>query len=198
MTLIGVNKAELVTYASSAETTFGTLTTTLDALVSDCVSVNYWGENAFQFKTKASGAAVTMGTEIGAALKKFIGQVNSQTSAISKSLGGVDMSIDIAVKAVQQPQIPTSNAGESGADTAQLDALQETVNGHCSTIVGLVEAHQTALKATPNWVGNSKEAALRACSTFTSTVNTSVDTNLKKITGFITEQKTSVTTADAV
>jgi hypothetical protein len=196
MTVIGVSRGQIITYASEAEEQFGRLRTALDSLVNDSVNVNYWGENAQGFKTNVGQAAVTMSEEIGKALRTFLGQVNAQTSAIARSLGGGDMSVDIAVPTVSLPAIPTADGDTQGVDTSALDGLQDAVNTHRDTINTAISEHQAALGRTTEWVGDSKVAAQTACQTFTTNVTSSVQTGIAKITGFITEQNAAAAAAD--
>lgn len=196
MTVIGVSRGQIITYASEAEEQFGLLRTALDSLIQDSVNVNYWGENAQGFKTNVGQAAVTMSEEIGKALRTFLGQVNAQTSAIARSLGGGDMSVDIAVPTVSLPAIPTADGDTQGVDTSALDGLQDSVNAHRDSINNAISEHQSALGRTTEWVGDSKVAAQQACQTFTNNVTTSVQTGIAKITSFITEQNTAAAAAD--
>jgi hypothetical protein len=198
MAVIGVNRQELVNYASTTEENCRTIIEELDAMITDCANVPYWGGNAEKFKTDATTAAVTMGEEITRGTKTFIGAVNGQTSAISKSLGGVDMSIDVAVRKPTMPSIPKSNADESGADTSALSTLQDQINTHSTNINTAATAIDTSLRTqTPNWVGNSKETAVGASGKFLTTVLSSVEKAKTTITGFINDQTTAVTAADA-
>jgi hypothetical protein len=198
MTLIGVNKGQITTYASAAETQFGAINNSLKNLMADCVNVEYWGENAGTFKKQVGVAAQTMAQEIGASMKRFITAVNSATSAIARSLGGVDMSIDLTVPSFETLPAPTSSPDDSGANTEALTTLRSTVDSHRDAIVSAVDEHQAALNRTPNWTGNAKDVAVAACQAFTSSVNTSVATGIKTINTYIEEQTTATTTADAV
>ena len=139
-----------------------------------------------------------MATQIGTAMKTFMGAVNSATSAISRSLGGVDMSIDLKVPTFPEKPVPAAVSGEQGADTEQLGGLQDTINAHCKAILGQVTENQTALGRTTQWVGNAKDVATSACATFTTTVNDAVTAGLAKMTQYVSEQQQAVTTADSV
>lgn len=193
---IGVYAPELVTYASAAEECFGKVSSTLDTLVSDCVGVNYTGENATAFKRNVGNAARDMGLQINSAMTKFTAAIGGATSAIAKSLGGLDVTVDFVPKQITEVAVADAVVGAQKADTDALTTLQDTINGHCKTILSLVGEHQAALGRTPSWTGAAKETATAACTNLTTNVSDAVTAGLTKMTTFIAEQNTAVIGAD--
>lgn len=196
MPQIGVNAPELVTYASAAEECFGSVGSTLGTLVNDCIAVDYSGENAAAFKRNVANAARDMGGQINTAMVKFTGDIAGATTAIAKSLGGLDVTVDFVPKPLPEVTVADATAGEQRADTDALSTLQETIQGHCKTILGHVSEHQSALGRTPSWVGAAKDTATSCCATLTTSVNDAVTAGLAKMTTFIAEQNTAVIGAD--
>jgi hypothetical protein len=199
--IISTNAANIQAYASRAEEELGNISAALTDLVTECTSVAYWGQNGRDFKAKTGASAVRMSSAINTSMKAFIGQVNDANDAIAKTLGS-SVTIDgVATPTLELPKVsetgPNGETGE-GIYPAAMETLQSTVNDLCRRINTAATAHENALTSqTPEWQGDKKGDAVRACRTFTDSVTSAVSTGLGEITNAIAAQKAATEGADA-
>lgn len=199
--VISTDATQVRTYAATAETELGSISTSLTDLVNACVSVPYWGNNGKDFKTKTGTAATDMSESIWKAIDRFTQAVNDANKAIAQSLGG-DVTIDGVPKpTVTVPAISmTGPAGETGEGLypSAMTDLQTTVNAKRDQITQAAENHRSALTSqTPGWQGNQKETAVGACAALTQSISTAVTQGFSEINQAIEAQNASTASADA-
>src|SRR5690606_12313846 len=85
---VRVNPPSVRAYGQSAQEMFGSIRTSLEALVADAVSVDYYGPNAVSFKTKCGELASELANALTLDMTKIADAVRSTTSNIAASLGG--------------------------------------------------------------------------------------------------------------
>jgi hypothetical protein len=152
--------------------------------------------NAASFKKDVASAAHQMGTEINKAMTTFFGAVASATTAVAQSLGGSPLILNPKMTPVPEVSVAEGNSDEQQVDRNALASLQGLIKGHCKKITTLTADHASALMST-DWEGDAKTTATTACKTMTDTINTSVDTCIRKMDEYIGEQSDATGRADA-
>lgn len=165
MTVIRVNPGSILAYADSANAIFDSVRSSLDALVAEAVGVNYKGENAVEFKTECGRMAVDFANALNADIQAIASAVSASTSAISASLGGQPVTLDVNVQPFEMPAVPASD-GSVELDTSGLSALSDSAASHFESIGENVADHLASLQAT-DWEGGAKDNAVSAISTYT-------------------------------
>lgn len=193
MTVIRVNPSSVVAYGSDAQEKFNSIRTELEKLVTACAEVHYYGPNAVQFKTTCGQMAADLAKQLVEKMGQIATAVQTATSNIAASLGGVKITISVNGSAVAVPAVPSVDYVD--IDTSALQGLVPTVTGMCTTINGLFDQHLAKLGGT-DWEGNAKEQAVAAARGFTSAAKTAVGDAQQKITTYINSQIESVTGAD--
>jgi hypothetical protein len=195
-TFIRLNAVSVRNYETTAETQFSSISSTLGTLMTDCNTVDYTGMNAASFKRNVATTAHQMGTEINKAMTTFFGAVASATTAVAQSLGGSPLILNPKMTAVPEVSVAEGNADEQQVDRNALASLQGLIAGHCKKILTLTADHASALQNT-DWEGDAKTTAATACKAMTDTINTSVDTCLRKMDEYISAQSEATGRADA-
>lgn len=193
MTLIRVNPASVQSYGTTAQSTFDTMRSNLETLVSDVVGVRYFGPNSVQFKTQAGQLAAGFANSLSADMGAMANSVRASTSNIAGSLGGAAISIQVEGTAITPPAPAVVDYVD--VDTAALESLIPTVNTRFTALQEGLTNHLSALQGT-DWEGNAKEAAVQAVSSFTTSARTKCNEAQESITSFIRTQIDSAVAAD--
>jgi hypothetical protein len=191
MTVIRVNPDDVRAYGTAAQGQFDTARAELEALVRDAVGVRYQGPNAVQFKTECGRMAAT---SLSADLAGIADAIRTSTSNIAGSLGGAPVSISVNGAPIAPPDVPGGD-GSVDVDTAGLEGLKPTVQGHIATVVAQLDAHMNRLQGT-DWVGTAKETAVQTVSGFTNSAKTKAANAEQSVLAFIDNQINSVLAAD--
>lgn len=193
MTLIRVNPESVRAYGVHAQSEFESMSTSLDRLVADVVSVRYFGPNAVSFKTECGRLAADFGNKLHADMAAMADAVRTSTSNIAASLGGQPISIQMSNKPVVAPTPETVDYVD--VDTAALDAVVPVVGGHFASIRESLTGNFRRLQQT-DWEGNAKLAAVDAVGGFTASARQSCDSAEQSLTTYIRNQIEAVVAAD--
>jgi len=193
MTVVRVNPASVRQYGTSAETTFGEIRTELVNLVNAATQVRYFGPNAVQFKTNAGQLAADFANKLNQDIAAISGAVRASTSAIAGSLGGEPIVIEVNVSPITPPGVESVDYVD--VDTAALEGLTGTVNGHFGRVTGLFDQHLQRLLGT-DWEGNAKQQASQAVQGFTTRAKTTAEQAQQSLNKYINGQLQAVTAAD--
>jgi hypothetical protein len=194
VTQIRVNPASVQAYGRTAQSKFEEVRSELDRLVQACATVHYYGPNAVSFKTQCGQMAADFALQLVQRMGALADSIKTSTSNIAASLGGSPVVIQVNGSAVQVPSVPSVDYVD--VDTAALDGLIATVNGHFASIKALFVDHQRALDAT-DWLGNAKEQTQTNVADFTSKANAAAEASQKSLVDRITAQRDASIQADA-
>lgn len=194
MSVIRVDPASIRQYAAAAQSQFDAIHAELQGLVNDAVNVHYNGPNAVQFKTRCGQMAADFGRHIGQDLSRIADAVRSSTTGIATSLGGAPISIAVNASPIPVPPVPAGD-GAVEIDTTGLDGLKPVVARHIGAITSELAAHLRSLQGT-DWLGQAKDTAVAAVSSFTSKADGSAAIAQQSITGYIDAQISSVMAMD--
>lgn len=195
MSDIRVNADSIDRYGEVATDCFGGVQGALQVLVDAIAHVNYQGENAEVFKKQCGDLSVTFAEGIHKNLVAMTNSVNAATTAVSNSLGGRNVSVTVAAKAVTPTEGQRADAGTVQVNLPALEALQETVNSQFKAVTDQLGTHQTTLGST-DWTGTSKQRAVGEVAKLTSTALEQCTDASKQINTYITTQVNSVRTSD--
>jgi hypothetical protein len=193
MTVVRVNPASVRSYGTSAETTFGEVRTELVNLVNAATQVRYFGPNAVSFKTHAGQLAAEFANKLNQDIAAISGAVRASTTAIAGSLGGEPITIDVNVSPITPPGVESVDYVD--VDTAALEGLTGTVNGHFSRVTALFDQHLQKLVGT-DWEGNAKQQAVQGVQGFTTKARSTAEQAQTSLTKYINGQLQAVTAAD--
>jgi hypothetical protein len=193
MTVVRVNPASVRQYGNTAETQFGEIRTELVNLVNAATQVRYFGPNAVQFKTNAGQLAADFANKLNQDIAAISGAVRASTSAIAGSLGGEPIVIEVNVSPITPPGVESVDYVD--VDTAALEGLTGTVNGHFARVTGLFDQHLQKLLGT-DWEGNAKVQASQAVQGFTTRAKATAEQAQTSLNKYINSQLQAVTAAD--
>lgn len=186
MSDVRVNPPSVRAYGQSAQETFGSIRTSLETLVSDAVSVDYYGPNAVAFKTKCGELAVDLANALTKDMTKIADAVKTTTSNIAASLGGGPVDIQFNGQQISPPAVPTGDESV-GANMPALEGMKATASTHFTAISEQFTNHLTSLQNT-DWVGTAKENAVGAVTGFTNSAKTKVQEANTEMTTYIDKQ----------
>lgn len=186
MSDVRVNPPSVRGYGTSAQETFGSIRTSLESLVTDAVSVDYYGPNAVQFKTKCGQLASELANALTQDMTKIADAVKTTTSNIAASLGGGPVDIQFNGAQINPPAIPQGDESV-GANLPALEGMKATANTHFTAISEQFTNHLTSLQNT-DWVGTAKENAVGAVTGFTNSAKTKVQEANTEMTNYIDKQ----------
>jgi hypothetical protein len=183
---VRVNPPSVRAYGTSAQETFGSIRTSLETLVSDAVSVDYYGPNAVQFKTKCGQLAADLANALTQDMTKIADAVKTTTSNIAASLGGGPVDIQFNGAQITPPAVPQGDESV-GASLPALEGMKSTANTHFTAIAEQFTNHLTSLQNT-DWVGTAKENAVGSVTGFTNSAKTKVQEANTEMTTYIDKQ----------
>ncbi|QGG93638.1 hypothetical protein [Actinomarinicola tropica] len=186
MSDVRVNPPSVRAYGQSAQEMFGSIRTSLEALVSDAVSVDYYGPNAVAFKTKCGQLATELANALTQDMTKIADAVRSTTSNIAASLGGGPVDIAFNGSTISAPAVPAGDESV-GANLPALEGMKSTASSHFSAISEQFSNHLSALQNT-DWVGTAKDNAVGAVSGFTSSAQSKVQEANTEMATYIDKQ----------
>ncbi len=193
MTLIRVNPESVRGYGTQAQSTFDTMTASLNQLTRDVVGVRYFGPNAVAFKTECGRLAAEFGNRLHLDMAAMADAVRRSTSNIAASLGGSPISITMTNQAITAPDAPVVDYVD--VDTDALEALVPVVAGHFSAIRDGLARNLGQLQQT-DWEGNAKLAAVDAVGGVTTSARHHCDQAEQALTSYIRSQVQAALTAD--
>lgn len=193
-TIVRVHPESIAEYGRQAQGVFDSIRATLEQLVRDVVDVRYFGGNAVMFKTQAGALAVDFANRLHADLAAMAGAVTASTTNIAHSLGGQPITITVNANPITAP-MPV-DPGFVDVDTSALSDLKGTVTARFEALGASLQTNLDALVAT-DWMGQAKVNAESQVGEFTSSAKAKCAEAQTSITDFITNQLTSVTSADA-
>lgn len=183
---VRVNPPSVRAYGSSAQEAFGSIRSSLEGLVSDAISVDYYGPNAVDFKNKCGQLAADLANALTQDMTKIADAVKTTTSNIAFALGGPPVDIQFNGAQVSAPAVPQGDESV-GANLPALDGLKGTAKGHFTAISDQFTNHLSALQST-DWIGTAKENAVGAVTGFTSAAKGKVEEANTQMTTFIDKQ----------
>lgn len=194
MSDVRVNPPSVRAYGQSAQEMFGSIRTSLEALVADAVSVDYYGPNAVAFKTKCGQLASELANALTLDMTKIADAVRSTTSNIAASLGGGPVDIQFNGSTISAPAVPAGDESV-GANMPALEAMKGTASSHFAAISEQFSNHLSALQNT-DWVGTAKDNAVGAVSGFTNSATTKVQEANTEMATYIDKQIEEITKAN--
>ncbi len=194
MSDVRVNPPSVRQFGSNAQDLFGQIRASLDSLVNDVVTVDYYGPNAIDFKTKSGQLATELANALIQDLGRISDAVRTSTTNIAASLGGGPVDIQFNGTPVNPPAVPQGDEAV-GANLPALEGLKGTVQGHFSAISENFSTNLSNLQGT-DWVGTAKENAVGAVSSFTNGAKGKVDETAQRMQTYIAEQLESINRAD--
>lgn len=186
MSDVRVNPPSVRSYGSSAQEAFGSIRSSLETLVSDAVSVDYYGPNAVDFKTKCGQLAADLANALTQDMTKIADAVKTTTSNIAFALGGPPVDIQFNGAQISPPAIPQGDESV-GANLPALEGMKGTAKSHFTAITDQFTNHLSALQST-DWVGTAKENAVGAVTGFTNAAKTKVEEANTEMNTFIDKQ----------
>jgi hypothetical protein len=194
VSVIRVNPESVHQYASAAQQQFDAVRVELQGLVSDAVTVRYFGPNAVSFKTHCGQMASDFGRRLAVDLGQIADAVRSSTTAIATSLGGGPVSVSVSGAPIPLPQVMASD-GSVEVDTSGLVGLKPVVGHRIDAIAEQIDAHLRNLQAT-DWQGQAKETAVNAVAGFSAAAKNMGNEARTSITSYIDRQITAVFAGD--
>lgn len=194
MSDVRVNPASVRGYGSTAQETFGQIRTTLETLVSDAVSVDYYGPNAVTFKTKCGQIAADLANALTKDMTAIADAVKQTTSNIAASLGGPPVDIQFNGATINPPAVPQGDESV-GANMPALEGFKGTASSHFQGISEQFTNHLSSLQKT-DWIGTAKENAVGAVTQFTNSAKTKVEEAGKEMGAYIDDQVEAITRAN--
>jgi hypothetical protein len=183
---VRVNPPSVRSYGTTAQETFGSIRTSLEALVADAVSVDYYGPNAVAFKTKCGQIASDLANALNQDLGRIADAVKATTSNIAASLGGGPVDIQFNGSQISPPAVPQGDESV-GANLPALEGLKGTASSHFTAIAEQFSNNLTALQQT-DWIGTAKENAVGAVTGFTNSATTKVQEANTEMSNYIDQQ----------
>lgn len=195
MSDIRVNAQSIDTYGDIATECFAGVQGALQVLVDAVAHVNYMGENAELFKREAGQLSVKFAEGIHKDMTAMTASVNAATTAVSQSLGGRNVSVTVAAKAVTPTEGQKADAGVVQVNLPALTALQDVVNAQFKAVTEQLSSNQQALVST-DWTGVSKERAVGEVGRLTTSALGQCAEASKSLNQFITTQVDAVVRSD--
>lgn len=186
MTDIRVNPPSLRAYGTAAQETFGNIRTSLEGLVTDAVSVDYYGPNAVEFKTKCGELASGLANALTKDMGQIADAVRTTTSNIASSLGGAPIDIQFNGAQISPPAVPQGDESV-GINRAALDGFGKTAKSYFTAIGEQFSNHLSSLQGT-DWQGTAKENAVSAVTSFTNQARAKVEETSAQMLTFIQQQ----------
>ena len=186
MSDVRVNPPSVRSYGTTAQETFGSIRTSLETLVTDAVSVDYYGPNAVQFKTKCGQLAADLANALTTDMTKIADAVKTTTSNIAAALGGPPVDIQFNGSTINPPAVPQGDESV-GANLPALEGVKGTASTHFTAISGQFDSHLTSLQNT-DWIGTAKENAVSAVSGFTESAKTKIQEANTELSNFVDKQ----------
>ncbi len=186
MSDVRVNPPSVRAYGTTAQEAFGSIRTSLETMVSDAVSVDYYGPNAVDFKTKCGQLATDLANALTTDMTKIADAVKTTTSNIAGALGGPPGDIQFNRSQISAPAVPTGDESV-GANLPALEGMKGTAKSHFTAISEQFTNHLTSLQNT-DWVGTAKDNAVGAVTGFTNAAKSKVEEANTEMTTFIDKQ----------
>lgn len=186
MSDVRVNPPSVRAYGTSAQETFGSIRTSLETLVSDAVSVDYYGPNAVAFKNKCGQIASGLANALTLDMGKIADAVKNTTTNIAFALGGPPVDIQFNGAEISPPAVPSGDESV-GANLPALEGMKGTATTHFAAVSDQFDSHLTSLRNT-DWVGTAKENAVGAVTGFTNQAKAKVEEAKAEMTKYIDAQ----------
>lgn len=193
MTVVRVNPESVRSYGTQAQGIFESMHSSLTALVNDVVAVRYFGPNSVSFKTECGRVATDFAAKLHADMAGMAHAVRTSTTNIAGALGGAPISVTLESRAITSPTPAVVDYVD--VDTEALSNLTPVVTRHFDALREGLARHLAALQGT-DWEGNAKTSAVGAVAGFTNSARAKCDAAQQSISGYITAQIDSVTSAD--
>ncbi|MDE0805760.1 MAG: hypothetical protein OSA99_20850 [Acidimicrobiales bacterium] len=191
---VRVNPASVRSYGGSAQDTFGQIRTSLENLVRDAVSIEYYGPNAVDFKQKCGQISADLANALTTDMTAIADAVKTTTSNIAASLGGPPVDIQFNGSPINAPAVPAGD-DSVGANLPALEGFKGTANSYFQAISEQFSSHLQALQGT-DWEGKAKENAVGQVGRFTKSAKSKVEEAKNEMTKYVSEQIEAVQRAD--
>lgn len=191
-----VNPVEVRAYGTRINNRVDEMFNELNLLCANVVEVDYFGANAFRFKTDAGQKATEFANNMANQINALKDGVSKATSNISGSLGGQPITIDVSDNTIT-PGTPQADSGTQIANPTALDDLVSQVGTRFDSLRSSIDG----LKQLPGndrngWMGQARDQTEDFVNQWCSSAKSSCDTSQESLTTFITSQRDSVVAAD--
>lgn len=186
MSDVRVNPPSVRAYGTTAQETFGSIRTTLETLVTEAVSIDYYGPNAVDFKNKCGELAAGLANALTQDMGKIAEAVKTSTTNIAYALGGPPVDIQFNGASITPPAVPQGDESV-GVNRAALEGFKGTAKTRFAAVNEQFTNHLSALQAT-DWIGTAKDNAVNAVTGFTNGAKAKVDEANTNLSAFIDKQ----------
>ena len=186
MSDVRVNPPSVRAYENTAQETFGSIRTTLETLVTEAVSIDYYGPNAVDFKNKCGELAAGLANALTQDMGKIAEAVKTSTTNIAYALGGPPVDIQFNGATISPPAVPAGDESV-GVNRAALEGFKGTAKTRFTAVNEQFTNHLSALQAT-DWVGTAKDNAVNAVTGFTNGAKAKVEEANTNLNTFIDKQ----------
>ena len=194
MSVKRINPPEIQAFGTFLNGKIDSIFATMNALCNAVVDVQYYGTNAFAFKSQCSTAANDMATKLQTASVAMATNIASATSRVGGSLGGERISINLSDNKLTLPT-PQPDTGIQEVDPAALTGLSTTVADQFTQLIDAVSSLAPRLEQT-DWKGDARDGTLAAVQSFVRTASTTIESTQTSITDTIKTQVEVVGEAD--
>lgn len=192
-----VNPDEVRAYGTRINSRVDEMFLEMNTLCSDVVNVDYWGANAFSLKTQAGEQAAQFSKSLATDINALKENVANRTSAISGSLGGQPVTIDLSDNTVNAVS-PKPDDGTQIANPTALTDLIGTIGTRFENLGTAIDG----LKALPandraGWMGKARNLTEEYVNGWVSSARGKCEEARTALTDVIDKQNQAVIAADA-
>jgi len=191
--VIRVDPSSIRSYAGVAQGHFDGMHAELKRLIAAVAEVNYYGQNASQFKSAISDLSVEFANRFTKDMGAIADHIRVVTSNIVGSLGGQPVVISVEGRPISRPAIEKVDYVQ--IDTAALDELTPLVKRHFESLTDHLTQHLKALENT-DWQGNAKQQVVATIRDYTQKMRANAEECNAQIGQAIKKQVTSALEAD--
>lgn len=187
------NRTLIEKYASTAVTLFDGIEQKMQALVMQCVEVDYTGRNALEFKTTCARNAVEFANFCTDNMQRMSQEIQDASSHIAQQLGGDPINLEPPATAVQMPTINAEVDVERAA-AGPMRTLISEAETLFSQIDDLLTEHLREFTAlgVDGWIGEEYDLALDAVSRLTENASQGVTEYRSMLVNYIDAQLEAV------
>jgi hypothetical protein len=191
-----VDPASVAGYAPKANGHIGNVYARLQELINALVEVQYFGPNAFDFKTRAGSMTEAFAEAFMADFIRFAESIATATSNIAGALGSGKITVSVDPKKLDPPAPSAVEYVE--VDTSRLsDLATTTVPGRFDALIAELDAHVGTVKSL-DWVSKTQEATMHAVMNWTKNASEKARTFQSELVTFVNNQIDAVEKADTV
>jgi hypothetical protein len=192
-----VNPTEVGAYGTRINSRVDEMFNELNTLCTNVVDVDYWGANAFNFKTAAGEQATLFAKSLAKDINTLKENVAKATTNISGSLGGQPITIVLSDNAIAAVA-PKPDDGTQIANPTALTDLTSTIGTRFEALVTAING----LKALPandrqGWMGKARNDTETYVGDWVTAATTKCDEAKTALVGVVDKQNQAVILADS-